>query len=858
MPNQGCVSGWLLPPALRARALSGIAAALVLAVCGAAQAQNAPPNGGATTTPASGGNQLQEVIVTAQFTRQSVQQTPLAITAINAQMLANRGQTSLTQIAQDAPSVALNTENPAFGPSMGAFIRGIGQLDLDPALEPGVGIYVDDVYLGTLTGSLLDLLDLDRVEVLRGPQGTLEGMNSEGGAVKLFSKAPDANESMSFDALYGSRDHVELRASTNFALSNDLYVRISGVGNHQQGYENVYDFGCSNPGLTATPLVGVNVTPNPVGPPSLSGVYGAPGTYSVAVGPTRKVNSCLLGHQGGTGYAAGRVYLRWVPSDRFDLNLIGDLTNENQENPAETLIYAGPGPLEGNGSAGEGALITIPATNTATGATASLPYDVSKVPAIVPKNVYTTYANYCMPATTVPFAESALCSSPRETLTSWGFDLTADWTIFPDLTLKNILAQRAYSSTWSEDNDESIWPVGLGIEGLDHHQFSEELRFTGHRGAWLDYTFGGFYYRELTVYPAHEDLWYVAPTAPGVFNFLQNDPVLAHDKAGYLHLVFHVTPKFDVTLGTRYTYQDKTYNYVRVNPQGTTGGSAALVSPLNGHSAFYNAHRFDWRGNLAYRFTKQLMVYGQFATGFKGGGVDPRPFYVQQAVEFNPETLATYEVGIKSSWLDNHLIANLDGYFSQYRNIQLVLGLCGGVAGIPPAFGAPCALPYNAGSGHQKGVEFETRSRFGGFEADANVGYLDFKYVSLNPATGIGLGMVTPWTPKWQAGGGVQYTVATAAGSLTARVDANTRSEVWTAAVNGPYNRIGGYSFYNAHLTWDPPKGNWEVSVQALNFTEKRYWLNVFDLAMLGGGSVGGVPAPPMELALEVKHTMQY
>jgi iron complex outermembrane recepter protein len=822
--------------------------ALALLVCAASRAQNAPAGADQTTTAAAGGNQLQEVIVTAQFQRQTAQSTPLAITAISAASLAERGQTSLTQISQDVPSVALNTENPAFGPSMGAYIRGIGQLDLDPALEPGVGIYVDDVYMGTLTGSLLDLLDLDRVEVLRGPQGTLEGMNSEGGAVKLFSKPPDSTESMSFDVLYGSRNHVELRASTNFALAKDLYVRLSGVGNHQDGYENVYDFGCANPTLTATPLL----SPLPVP------TYGTPGTYSVSVGPTRKVNSCVIGHQGGTGYAAGRVYLRWVPSDSLDVNLIGDLTNQDQENPAETLIYAGPGPLEGNASATEGALITIPATNVATGAPAQLPYDVTKVPAIVPSNPYTSYANSCMPASPAPFPASAICASPRQTMKSWGVDLTVDWTVNSALSVKNILAQRGYSSTWSEDNDQSIWPVGLGIEGMGHHQLSEELRFTGHWGSLLDYTFGGYYFRELTVYPAHEDLWYVVPFVPGLFNFLQDDPVLAHDKAGYLHLVYHLTPKFDVTVGTRFTSQDKTYHYVRLNPEGTTGGSAAIVSPLNGVAATYNANRWDWRADLSYRFTPQVMVYGQYSTGFKGGGVDPRPFYVQQAVQFNPETLSTYELGLKSTWFQDHLMANLDGYFSQYRDVQLVLGLCGGVAGIPVAFGAPCALPYNAGSAHQKGVEFETRMRFGGFEADANMSYLDFKYVSLNPATGVTLDMVTPWTPKWQAGGGVQYTVSTPAGALTARVDANTRSQVYTAAVNGPYNHIGGYSFFNAHLTWDPPKGNWEVSLQALNFTEKRYWVNVFDLAMLGGASVGGVPSAPMELDLEVKHSMHY
>ncbi len=134
------------------------------------------------------------------------------------------------------------------------------------------------MYFGTLTGSLLDLLDLDRVEVLRGPQGTLEGMNSEGGAIKLFSKAPDGTPTVSFDALYGSRNHVEVRGMASFAIvPHKLYVRISAVGNHQDGYVNTYDFGCSNPNFTATATNGVT------------------GSYSVAPGFVQFAHNCQTG-----------------------------------------------------------------------------------------------------------------------------------------------------------------------------------------------------------------------------------------------------------------------------------------------------------------------------------------------------------------------------------------------------------------------------------------------------------------------------------------------------------------------------------------------------------------------------------
>ncbi len=121
-------------------------------------------------------------------------------------MLEARSQTNIAQVANSAPSVTLKPQGAAYGPSLGASIRGVGQFDFNPALEPGVGLYVDDVYYATLTGSILDLLDLDRVEILRGPQGTLAGKNSIGGAVKLYSQRPAVTTPAPSSGAYGSRN----------------------------------------------------------------------------------------------------------------------------------------------------------------------------------------------------------------------------------------------------------------------------------------------------------------------------------------------------------------------------------------------------------------------------------------------------------------------------------------------------------------------------------------------------------------------------------------------------------------------------------------------------------------------------
>ena len=859
------------------RTLAAIGASLALLAGAAAFAQSADPGSAAqdppdaTTTPTAGGSQLQQVIVTAQFVRQSVQTTPFAITAISASQLAQRGQTSLTQLSEDVPSLNLFSDEAAFGPAMGAFIRGIGQFDLDPALEPGVGVYIDNVYFGTLTGSLLDLLDLDRVEVLRGPQGTLEGMNSEGGAIKLFSKAPDGTPTVSFDALYGSRNHVEVRGMASFAIvPHKLYVRISAVGNHQDGYVNTYDFGCSNPNFTATATNGVT------------------GSYSVAPGFVQFAHNCQTGQEGGTGYTAGRIFLRWIINDSMTNDVIGDMTNQSQQNPATTLLYAGPGlpneptPLYPNGASINTA--TSPFLGLPTTSGALLPYNSSKVPAMIPSNRYASYANFCMPAITSPTSipglgsnanEPGYCGQDTQILQSWGVSDTWHWDVNHNLSVTNILSQRGYYSSWFEDNDASAWPLGLGGDSLEHHQFSEELRFSGTWGSIMNYTFGGYYFRELSTYASHQDLWYAsAGIIPGLnldgyLNFIQDDPVLAHDRAGYLHTVWHLTRKLDLTLGTRYTSQDKSYNYVRVNPQGGTGGSATLVSGLNGVIGNYYMNRWDYRVDLDYRFTPSLMAYGLVSTGFKGGGVNPRPFYAAQAISFQPETLTNYELGIKSQWFHNHLRANLDGYFAQYRNIQETLLYCGGVGGIPAVIGppaAPCALPFNAGSAHEEGVEFETQGQWGGFEFDGSMSYLNFQYVSLlgydaatgiNPVSGISMGMVTPYTSKWQGNVGLQYTFALGdVGALTARLDGSTRSGFYTDSVNTSLNHVGGYTTYNAHVSYQPDDASWQATLQVLNLTDKFYYLNSFDLTQAGGASVIGTPAPPLEVDLEIKYTL--
>src|SRR4029077_12540947 len=137
--------------------------------------------------------QLDEIIVTATFRATNVQDTPIAITAVNSEMLENRGQTNIVDSAPQAPNVAMAPAGQGAGSAMITYIRGVGQTDFNYALEPGVGMYVDEVYYPNLTGSIGELLHIAPGEISRGPQGTLAGRNSIGGSVKIYSVEPKSN-----------------------------------------------------------------------------------------------------------------------------------------------------------------------------------------------------------------------------------------------------------------------------------------------------------------------------------------------------------------------------------------------------------------------------------------------------------------------------------------------------------------------------------------------------------------------------------------------------------------------------------------------------------------------------------------
>ena len=155
---------------------------------------------------------LEEVVVTAQFREQNLQETPLSITAISGEQLEDQGLTNVSDLGLVIPNANIRQQSSIFGPNPQIGMRGVNTNEFIYTTEPGVAVYMDDVYHGTLTGSAMDLLDLERVEVLRGPQGTLFGKNALGGAIRLISKTPKGDDTGYAEVTVGTSSRLDFKA----------------------------------------------------------------------------------------------------------------------------------------------------------------------------------------------------------------------------------------------------------------------------------------------------------------------------------------------------------------------------------------------------------------------------------------------------------------------------------------------------------------------------------------------------------------------------------------------------------------------------------------------------------------------
>jgi len=730
-------------------------------------------------TPVEGGaSRIEEIIVTAQRREESLQETPIAVTALSGADLTQRLATNLADVGNFVPNLDFSTATQSSRSSFvsAVFIRGIGQTDFIVTADPAVGIYVDGVYYGRTTGGVVDLLDIERVEVLRGPQGTLFGKNTIGGAVNVVSAPVQDEFGGSAEVMTGSYDRLNFRGDINVPLSDTLAARVAVSTKRSDGYGKRLDF------------------------PS----------------------GAQIGEQSADDSASGRIRLRWTPNEDIDANLSFDYTRVREPQVADDIKNINP------------AAPLLALWNGFVGVPAGTPY----TPAFLTSGDFTTYG-----------------SGPnRAELDLWGPGLTIDWRM-GEYTLRSITAYRSMDALFSNDGDGSpLRILGSDRVDLDQEQLSQEFHLLGSsfdgRLEWLT----GLYYFEESAY--EETAAYVLP---GIFQALEAMPVLVGptgpiapcpppdvvaglptpgplgcagnpnnipldlDFAGtndiditnysaFVHGTFALSEQWNLTLGARYTYEEKIHDivYGRVNsgfviaPPGTRReDSWDVVTPKAG---------------LSFSPSNDLMTYFSVSRGFRSGGFNGRPFYREAVDAYDPEYVWSYELGLKSEWFDQRLIMNAAVFFNDYTDIQLTSNRA-------TADGNVAIITENAGEAEIKGFELELHARpIEALDLIAGIGYVDAEFTEIAPDATVTSATVFAKTPEWDLNFGAQYRVPLGSrGALTFRADYAWRSELYNDVANSPALFQDSFGLVNARVAYQSADGRWQFAVFGMNLSDEHY-----------------------------------
>lgn len=787
--------------------------AVAAPAAGTAQDAKAPP--APSASPSSG---LEEVVVTARFRSESVQKSPLSITVLTASDLEDRGISNVTDLAQSVPNVTLLPAGAGYGKSAIAFIRGVGQNDFNFAFEPGVGMYVDDIYYSTLFGSEFTLGDVARVEVLRGPQGTLFGKNSEGGAVRITSVQPGPQPDAYVEAGYGSYNRQMIRGAFNTTLiPGKLFVRAFGAAERADGYVNIYDYACKNPAVAGN------------------------------LKSTTNSGSCQTGTEGSTDTIMGRIAARWLVNDDLTVDLSADLERDAGDAAPDIPLVIDPG-YPGAGTANYNTYVAVPY------------YGIPIDSRFVTGSAYSTYSSFTD-------QRSGISIPNANTSNAWGVQGKITWSAPDDVLVTSITGYRVNSGQFSDNKGGPI-PIELVYNEVKHHQFSEELRVEGKAfDDALEWTLGGYYFTGYSWNGGEVDVPGAQILPPGLvpafpdgtygINFKLNDPVHSKNISGYVHGIYHFNKKLSLEVGARYSYDKKTYTFYRLllplTPANPIFPPGTFLFPITSETS--SSYRIDPKVGLQYQWTPNLMTYAQYSTGYKAGGINPRPAAASQVVPFGPESLQAYEIGVKSQWFDNRLRADVAGFINEYNQMQVV-GVTGG--------SVATTLVMNAGSAQVMGLEFEGEVEpIDNLLFNLSLGYLDFQYQSLGAAaydpltnpSGIMKGDVPPDVPTFKINLGAQYTFDfDRAGTLTPRLDWTYQTRVYYDVQNTPAASQAGYGLLNLHLTYGTPDGKWNASLQVDNATDKQYYLTKFNL-LAAYGTLYGQPAMPRTVFFSIKRT---
>ena len=779
-------------------------AAIALAVfsASAAYAQEnpapAPANAGESDGQTAPDEGLAELVVTAQRYETRLQDTPLSVVAVDGDQLAKQGTDSLSGFDTFVPNVSIGGTVAQGNAIVNVAIRGIGGAPQGfITQESAVGIYVDDILFARPNGALLDLLDVERVEVMRGPQGTLFGRNTAGGAIRYVSKKPSDKVEGSVRALLGSRDRYEVSGVLNLPLADGLATRLAFAKKSRGGYIH------------------------------------------------RIIDDEKVGGGDSTTF---RGQLRWQATDRLEINLTGDLirTSDNGQptlavNFSPTDLY--PAQLYG---------VSIPGDPPPNPAIYNSLRNIA--PLSVSPSGYTNaaadFAHYYGQVRGRYEVYGGLLPDVNK-FRSHGFSGTISYDLADSVAIKSLTGYRKIDQIQNQDWDRTPIPLVQLNDTTDIEYFTQEFQLTGssfdNRLKWVT---GLFYYwddstnlRRRFDPGSGANSAFMGDVGKGTF---ESKHIKTESLAAFGQGSFSFTDAFTATLGLRWSKDKKDFTSFREGRGQVciAGGSvvAAVGTPAScppGSVSTPTAQSVGgkWssispRVSLDYRWSPEVMTYVSAAKGYKGGGFNDSlqtrcyrsPLANCGLNEYEDENLWTYELGLRSDLFQRKVRLNLTGFLTKYNAQQIQLADPG-----PP----PLVYTVN-GDSTVKGIEAEfLAAPTQGLVLRASFGYIDAGYdedirgasgaVAITPAVPVYR------SPKWSYSLGASYeTPIGEAGDLA--FDINWGWKDKQLSYPSPTNFIvqPAYGLLNGRIAFEA-KGGWTVAVFGNNLTNKYYLTGGFD-----------------------------
>ncbi len=767
------------------------------------------------------------ITVTARRVEENIQETPLAVSAFNAEALAARGIVDTSEVGNFAPNVTLDTTSTFSGASstLQAFIRGIGQSDFAINTDPGVGIYIDDVYIARTVGAVSELYDVQQVEVLKGPQGTLFGRNSIGGAINVRTKRPDDVFSVRGSLSYGRFNYVGIDAVANLPLADGLYSSVAVSTNAQDGFQERLIF--DGPG--AENLI-------PLGVSNAADTNGLDG--------------------GGLDNQTIRGKLYWEGTDRFDTTFSVDYSRIRDAAPPGTLVATIGGEeaqfvgTDGGGELANGSLSSL--FNACTVESALPP---GALPPVCGLTGFASVNSDADPNNNVPTFGSQFITGDIDTtfatganfsnIDAWGISNVSNFDLSDAAQIKTVLAYRELSANFGRDIDGSPLDIDQTSFVIEQNQFSAEVQVNGNLlNDRLSYTVGGFYFRE--------DAFQLdqVPLGGGLLNIFGPNSQDTEAFALFGETNFEIVPDLNLLFGVRWTDETKELVldqqnttpffgvvfaglvdadgdsvFPRTNPDGTP--NVNFLGPEGVQRADFSDVSF--RAGLNYKITPDMFTYFTFSQGFKSGGFTTRltaPFNpafdgvpgglaALDGIVFQPETSDNYEVGFKADLLDRKLRTNVALFWNEYQDIQIVVQ-----RGITPS-------NENAGDARIRGAELEVEFYpTDGLSFVGSAGYLDAEYTSIDPlAFPVEIDDQLQNTPEFTFSGAATYETPILEGKadLLLNLNYSWRDTVANDAQNTPELIQGPVGLLGGQIKISPSQDNWAISLIGRNIFNERF-----------------------------------